>query len=93
MGDEVVVSCLKELTDSSRFIAATPGPAANSRKTAGNQQGKVFSIEKVRDELIGGDDELAEWLGRFQCLARGRSRDPVLSPRGPLLCQMECQKM
>lgn len=23
--------------------------------------GKVFSIEKVRDELIGGDDELAEW--------------------------------
>jgi hypothetical protein len=28
---------------------------------AGNQQGKVFSIEKVRDELIGGDDELAEW--------------------------------
>jgi hypothetical protein len=26
-----------------------------------NQNGKVFSIEKVRDELIGGDDELAEW--------------------------------
>jgi hypothetical protein len=23
--------------------------------------GKVFSIEKVKDELIGGDDELAEW--------------------------------
>ena len=33
VGDEVVVSYLKELTDSSRFIAATPGPAANSRET------------------------------------------------------------
>jgi len=28
---------------------------------AGNNKGSVFSIEKVRDELIGGDDELAEW--------------------------------
>ena len=28
---------------------------------AGNKKGTVFSIEKVRDELIGGDDELAEW--------------------------------
>ena len=26
-----------------------------------NKKGRVFSIEKVRDELIGGDDELAEW--------------------------------
>ena len=25
------------------------------------RRGLVFSIEKVRDELIGGDDELAEW--------------------------------
>jgi hypothetical protein len=23
--------------------------------------GNVYSIEKVRDELIGGDDELADW--------------------------------
>jgi hypothetical protein len=30
--------------------------------------GKVYSIEKVRDELIGGDDELAEW-------ARQRGKD------------------
>jgi hypothetical protein len=28
---------------------------------AGNQRGSVFSIEKVRDELIGGGDELADW--------------------------------
>jgi len=28
---------------------------------ANNKTGLVFSIEKVRDELIGGDDELAEW--------------------------------
>jgi hypothetical protein len=28
---------------------------------AKNKTGLVFSIEKVRDELIGGDDELAEW--------------------------------
>jgi hypothetical protein len=26
-----------------------------------NQSGTVFSIEKVRDELIGGGDELADW--------------------------------
>ncbi|MHB8191167.1 MAG: DUF4411 family protein [Ferrimicrobium sp.] len=28
---------------------------------AGNKKGLVFSIEKVCDELIAGDDELAEW--------------------------------
>ena len=28
---------------------------------AANTKGLVFSIEKVRDELIAGDDELAEW--------------------------------
>jgi hypothetical protein len=28
---------------------------------AGNQSRAVFSIEKVRDELIGGEDELSEW--------------------------------
>ncbi len=27
----------------------------------GNEQNNVFSIEKVRDELIAGDDELAQW--------------------------------
>jgi hypothetical protein len=47
VGDEVVVSYLKELTDSARFIAATPGPAANSPKTARNQQGKVFQYRKA----------------------------------------------
>lgn len=26
-----------------------------------NQAGKVFSIEKVGDEIAGGDDELAKW--------------------------------
>ena len=34
---------------------------------------KVFSIEKVRDELIGGDDELAEW-------AKERGSDFFLPP-------------
>ena len=28
---------------------------------AGNKNGTVYSIEKVRDELTAGDDELAEW--------------------------------
>jgi hypothetical protein len=28
---------------------------------AKNRSDTVFSIEKVRDELIGGGDELAEW--------------------------------
>ena len=26
-----------------------------------NKKGDVFSIEKVRDELIGGEDALADW--------------------------------
>jgi Domain of unknown function (DUF4411) len=28
---------------------------------AANRKGSVFSIEKVRDELIGGEDQLADW--------------------------------
>jgi hypothetical protein len=40
---------------------------------AGNKKGTVFSIEKVRDELIGGDDELAEW-------AKARRNDFFLPP-------------
>lgn len=31
---------------------------------AANQSGKVFSIEKVRDELLAVGDELAEWAKR-----------------------------
>lgn len=40
--------------------------------------GKVFSIEKVRDELIGGDDELAEW-------AKARGDDFFLPPDNAVL--------
>lgn len=39
----------------------------------GNRRGTVFSIEKVRDELIGGGDELAEW-------AQQRGHDFFLPP-------------
>ncbi len=31
----------------------------------GNQQGKIISIEKVRDELLAGADELADWARQF----------------------------
>ena len=40
--------------------------------------GKVYSIEKVRDELIGGDDELAEW-------AKARGDDFFLPPDNAVL--------
>ena len=40
---------------------------------AGNQSGTVFSIEKVRDELLGGDDELADW-------AKGRGTEFFVAP-------------
>jgi hypothetical protein len=33
-----------------------------------NEGGKVFSVEKVGDELVAGCDELAEWASR-----RGRN--------------------
>lgn len=38
-----------------------------------HDRGHVFSIEKVRDELLGGDDELADW-------ARARGSDFFLPP-------------
>jgi hypothetical protein len=41
-------------------------------------KGTVFSIEKVRDELIGGDDELAEW-------AKERGSDFFLPPDDEVL--------
>ena len=44
-----------------------------------HELGKVFSIEKVGDELIGGDDELSEWAD-----ARGAGfflpPDPLVLP-------------
>jgi predicted nucleic acid-binding protein len=40
---------------------------------AQQEDGNVYSIEKVRDELIGGDDELAEW-------AKARGDDFFLPP-------------
>lgn len=46
---------------------------------ASNTSGKVFSVEKVGDELIAGSDELAEWAAR-----RGRgfflAPDPSMIP-------------
>ena len=43
-----------------------------------NQKGKVFSIEKIRDELLAGDDELAEW-------ARARASEFFLPPTSTIL--------
>jgi Domain of unknown function (DUF4411) len=43
--------------------------------------GKVFSIEKVRDELIGGDDELAQW-------AKARDADFFLPPDNDILLSL-----
>jgi hypothetical protein len=44
-----------------------------------NERGKVFSVEKVGDELVAGNDELAEWASR-----QGRSfflaPDPSMLP-------------
>ncbi len=45
---------------------------------ASHQRGIVFSIEKVRGELIAGDDELATW-------SRARGDDFFLSPDSAIL--------
>lgn len=45
---------------------------------AQNKQQSVFSIEKVRDELLAGDDELAEW-------AKARGSDFFLVPTSEVL--------
>lgn len=43
-----------------------------------NQHGLVFSVERVLDELIAGNDELAQW-------ARQRTDSLFLSPDPPVL--------
>ncbi|GAB4479987.1 MAG: DUF4411 family protein [Anaerolineales bacterium] len=43
-----------------------------------NQQGMVFSIERVLDELIAGNDELAQW-------AQQRTDSLFLAPDAPVL--------
>ncbi len=43
-----------------------------------NQVGKVFSIEKVGDEIQAGDDDLSEW-------AKEREHDFFLKPDGAVL--------
>jgi hypothetical protein len=48
---------------------------------AGNQSGSVFSIEKVRDELIGGGDELADW-------AKARGGEFFIAPDGADLASL-----
>ena len=42
-----------------------------------NQAGKVYSIERVGDELLAGDDDLAEW-------AQGRGGDFFIPPDATL---------
>ena len=46
-----------------------------------NEKGNVFSIEKVRDELLAGDDELAEW-------AKARTTEFFLPPTPAILPSM-----
>ncbi len=45
---------------------------------AENQKQTVFSIEKVRDELVAGEDELAEW-------AKARTSEFFLTPNSTIL--------
>ncbi len=44
----------------------------------GNKQNNVFSIEKVQDELIAGDDDLAQW-------AKNRDSQFFLTPVATML--------
>jgi hypothetical protein len=46
-----------------------------------NASGTVFSIEKVRDELIGGDDELADW-------AKARGSTFFISPNNETVASL-----
>ena len=43
-----------------------------------NRTGKVFSIEKVGDEIQAGNDDLADWT-------KGRDHDFFLTPDGTVL--------
>jgi len=59
---------MKYLLDANVFIAAKNlhygmdfCPAFWDWLVQSNQAGKVFSIEKVKDEIEAGDDDLAEW--------------------------------
>lgn len=48
---------------------------------AEHANGTVYSIEKVRDELIGGDDQLAEW-------AKARGPEFFLPPDNDILASL-----
>jgi hypothetical protein len=48
---------------------------------AAHTAGTVFSIERVADEILAGDDELSEW-------ADGRSHSFFLRPDGPVLASL-----
>ena len=47
-----------------------------------NLAGKVYSIERVGDELVAGDDELADWARRLLPSTR---RDPITGVSGSQL--------
>jgi hypothetical protein len=46
-----------------------------------NKKGDVFSIEKVRDELIGGEDQLADW-------AKARGPEFFLPPDSAIVASL-----
>ena len=49
---------------------------------AANADGRVFSIERVADELIGGDDDLSDW-------ARARGSDFFLRPDATVVTSLQ----
>ncbi len=79
---------MKYLLDANVFITAKNlhygmdfCPAFWDWLVVSNQAGKVFSIEKVRDEIEAGDDEVAEW-------ARGQGDRFFLKPDAGIIPAM-----
>ena len=79
---------MRYLLDANVFIAAKNlhygmdfCPAFWDWLVESNQAGKVFSIEKVKDELEAGDDALAEW-------ARARDEQFFLKPGAAIIPAM-----
>jgi len=65
-----------------RYYAFDFCPAFWDWIDAANEAEKVFSIEKVVDELVGGDDELADWAER-------RKFDLFLKPDSPVVPSLQ----
>lgn len=72
-----------------RYYAFDIAPGFSTWLEYAHQQGSVCSIEAVRDEILEGDDELAEWAERNASFFKPIDQ-PTTSHFTRLQCRSNC---